>query len=221
MTNGASTPSSRRPEVNKLLHDPDYSLILELDFNNMIPFVLSNIRRKSFFSFFYLAVNLGLLSLTLYIIILGLMENQLPWLMIIKQSIIGILAGSILVIPLHELLHGVAYRILGARSIKFGADMQQLIFFVTADRHVVSGLELQFLAMTPFVVINIVTVILSLFWFPQLKLLSAIFLFSHNIMCIGDFALANYVVLLKTKVYTYDEPENKKSYFYAKTDNWH
>ncbi len=219
MTNVASTPSSQRPEVNTLQHDPAYSLILELDFNNMIPFVLSNIQRRSFFSFFYAFVNLGLLSLTLYIIILGLMESQQSWLMIIKQSMIGIFAGSILVIPLHELLHGVAYRILGARNIKYGADMQQLIFFVTADRYTVSGLELQFLAMTPFTVINIVTGIVSLIWFPHLKLLSAIFLLSHNIMCIGDFALANYVVLKKTKVFTYDEPENKKSYFYAKTDN--
>jgi hypothetical protein len=134
--------------------------------------------------------------------------------MVIKQSLCGLFAGTILVIPLHELLHGLAYRILGARKIRFGADLQQMIFFVTADRYPVSGYELYFLAMTPFLVINMATVIISAVWFPQVILFPAFFLFSHNMMCIGDFALANYVLHARNKVYTFDVTDKKKSYFY-------
>ncbi len=219
MTNDTSARSSRIPDVDKLQNDPGYHQILELDFNDMIPFVLSNIKRKSFISFFYAGVNLGLLSVTLLIIILELIESHQPFLMIIKQSLIGIFAGSILVIPLHELLHGVAYRILGARNLKYGADMQQLIFYVTADRYPISGRELQFLAMTPFMVINIVTVIMGTVWFPHLILFSAFFLLSHNTMCIGDFALVNYVFHQKKTIFTYDEPTTKKSFFYVEIDD--
>ena len=209
-----STRSSRVPDVEKLQHDPGYRQILELDFNDMIPSVLSSIRKRSVISYFFAFLNLGLFVFIILYILLGLIESQLTWSMILKQSLSGLFAGSILVIPLHELLHGLAYRILGARKIRFGADLQQLIFFVTADRYPVSGNELYFLAMTPFFVINMATVAITAVWFPQVILFPAFFLLSHNIMCIGDFALANYVLRAQKKVFTYDETEKKKSYFY-------
>ncbi|MEN8230085.1 MAG: DUF3267 domain-containing protein [Bacteroidota bacterium] len=214
MTNITSGRSSRIPDAKKLQEDPGYRQIMELDFNEMIPFVLSNIKRRSVISFLYAGVTLGTLLFVLLYMILGLIESQLTWLGIIKQSLIGIFAGSFLVIPLHELLHGLAFRIIGARKIKFGADLQQFIFFVTADRYPVSGKELYFLAMTPFLVINTATVAIIAIWFPQVILFPAFLLFSHNIMCVGDFALVNFVHQQRNKVYTFDETDHRKSYFY-------
>ncbi len=214
MTNKATKRASRVPDAEKLEHDSGYRQLLELDFNDMIPFVRSNIRRKSFISIFYAGVNLGLLTLILLNIIFEMTGPGLTLLKIIKQSIIGVFAGSILIIPLHEFLHGIAYRIVGARKIRYGIDLKQFIFFVTADRHTVSGKELQFLAMTPFVVINAVTITIFFAWFPEILFLPAFFLLSHNIMCIGDFALVNFVLLHGRKVITFDETKKKKSYFY-------
>jgi len=214
MTIMVSSRSSRVPDVEKLQQDPGYRQILELDFNDMIPFVLSSIRKRSIISYLYVFLNLGLFVFIILYILLELIGSHLTWTMIVKQSLSGLFAGSILVIPLHELLHGLAYRILGARKIRFGADLQQLIFFVTADRYPVSGNELYFLAMIPFFVINVATITISAIWFPQVILFPAFFLLCHNIMCIGDFALANYVFRAQKKVFTYDETEKKKSYFY-------
>jgi len=214
MTKKASTRASRIPGVKELQNDPSFRQILELDFGDMIPFVLSNIKRRGISSFFYAFVNIGSLVAIVLFLVLELAESHLSWISILKQFGAGVFTGSILVIPVHEFLHGMAFRILGSRKITYGADMQQLIFFVTADRFPVSGRELLFLAMTPFLVINTITIIIVVVWLPQMILFTAFFLISHNIMCIGDFAVVNYVLLHGKKIYTFDDVLGKKSYFY-------
>ena len=216
MTKKASARASRIPGVKELQNDPSFRQILELDFNDMIPFVLSNIKRRGIISFFYALVNIGSLVAIVLFLVLELAESHLSWISILKQFAAGVFTGSILVIPVHEFLHGMAFWILGSKKITYGADMQQLIFFVTADRFPVSGRELLFLAKTPFLVINTITIIIVMVWLPQMILFSAFFLISHNLMCIGDFAMVNYVLLQGKKIYTFDEVLGKKSYFYEK-----
>jgi hypothetical protein len=214
MIKGSRKNPLRRPEADKLHHDPRFTQVLELEFGEMIPFVLTHIKRRSFISLFYAGINMGLLIYILIYTVGGLLGNEITWSSVIKQSLAGIFAGSFLIIPVHELLHGLAYRILGARKIHFGADMNQLIFYVTADRYTVSGSELYFLALFPFVIINIITVLLVILWQPQILLFGSFLLLSHNIMCIGDFAIVNYVQQYKSRVFTYDIVKERKSYFF-------
>lgn len=203
-------------EVIRLEQDPDYKKILELAFGEMIPFVLMQIRRKSFISLFYAGINLGLFIYFLYVLISGLTTGEMKWSQIFRQSIGGIIAGSFLIVPIHELIHGFAYKVLGAKKIHFGADMQQFIFYVTVDRYPVSRRQLYFLAMLPFALINLTAVLILFLWVPQYFLFISLLLLSHNIMCIGDFAVANYVFLVPGKVYSYDVVSEKKSYFFRK-----
>lgn len=207
---------AKKPDADTLQTDRSFTKILELDFSNMIPFVISNIRKGGMIPLFYMTVNaLSLFFIVIYGIWMarsGLSGGgRIFW-----QIGSGVLAGSLLIIPPHELLHGLAYRILGARKIKFGADMQQFIFYVTADRFPITKGELALLAMTPFVLINLVILVVTIYWMPQILLFSASLLLSHNIMCIGDFAILGYAFSLKSKLYTYDDIEKKKSYFYVK-----
>jgi hypothetical protein len=155
-----------------------------------------------------------LLALILLSSITGLEDQTLTWKKVMVQTISGILAGSLLIIPIHELLHGLAYRMLGARKIIFGADLEQMIFFVTTNCYPVSGKQVHLLTMTPFMIINLITIAATVYLFPGGILFSAFFLLSHNIMCIGDFAISGYVSSITGKVYTFDEPEKKISYFY-------
>jgi hypothetical protein len=214
MTNKALFARSKVPDVEALQNEGSYSRILELDFDDMIPFVLSNIKKKGLMSWLFFGVNVfGLFSIGA-ISIWGIYTGWIPWFGFIKQLFLGILAGSIIVIPFHELLHGLAYKIIGAKKIKFGANLQQFFFFVSTDRFPVNRKELYFLALLPFGVLNLVLLMVALFWLPQYSLLFGFLLLSHNLMCIGDFAITNYVMNEKEEVFTYDEPENKKSYFY-------
>jgi hypothetical protein len=206
------------PDVNKLKDDDSYQKIMELNFDDMIPFVMSNIRKPGLFSRIYLVLNiLTVIALILWLVN-GFLEGWLAWITLIKQFIVGVFAGSFLVIPVHELFHGLAYKILGAKKIKFGADLQQLIFYVTADRFPVASRELCFLALLPFAAINAVSLTVAILWVPQLIILLAFFLLAHNIMCIGDFAIVNFTHKEPGKVYSYDEIEQKKSFFYKRVN---
>jgi hypothetical protein len=205
------------PDPKTLRSDPAYQLIKELKFQDIVPFVLEQIRKKTLFPVLYFTVNLGMLAFILILSAKGLADQSLAWKKLFIQAGTGILAGSILVIPFHELLHGLAYRILGARKIIFGADLSQLIFYVTARHYTVSGMQIHLLTLAPFIIINLLTVIATALIFQDGLLFSAFFLLSHNIMCIGDFAISGYVNRTVGRVYTYDEPERKLSYFYQKT----
>ena len=201
-----------------LQEDLSYRMILELDFSEMIPFVLSNIRLRGIIPLFYISINSGFVFFIILYIVWSVRMGPLSAGNIFWQIVAGILAGSIAVIPPHELLHGFAYRILGARKIRFGADFQQFIFYVTADRFPISKRELAFLAMTPFVLMNMVIIALTAAWASHITLFSASLLLSHNIMCIGDFAIISYAFNQKGALYTFDDTVKKKSYFFERKE---
>ena len=203
-------------DVEELLKDDSYEQILELDFDDMIPFVMSNIRKSGIYSRIYMAVNVITLLGLVILVVLGLSQGWLTWSKLVKQFITGVFAGSILIIPFHELFHGLAYWILGAKKIKFGANLQQQLFFVTADRFPVTARELLFLALLPFIIINAVTVSTLILCLPQFIILFGFFLLAHNMMCIGDFAIVNYAQNEGEEIYSYDETERKKSFYYKK-----
>lgn len=205
-----------RPDVDSLQNETLYRKILELDFSEMTPFVLNHIGGKEKAARSFLVINLATAIFIVIYIAWGLTTDHLDGGRIFWQILGGIFSGSILIIAPHELLHGLAYRLLGTRHIRFGVDFQQFIFFVTADRFPISRNELYFLALTPFAVINAAIISMTAIWFTEWTLLSATLLLSHNIMCIGDFALLSFANKHKGEIYTYDEIENKKSYFYEK-----
>ncbi len=216
MTNQVSYEQGGNPDVETLKGDPAFHQILELDFNDMIPFVFKYIRKPGLVPWVFVTLHAAFLAFAIGFVIWGVSEGWLKWTLIIKQSLLGIIAGSIIVIPPHELLHGLAYRMLGAKKIRFGADLHQFIFYVTADRFPISGTQLYLLAMTPFVVINALLIAITALWLPQITLFTAIMLLSHNIMCIGDFAMVNYVRQTPGEIYTFDEIDRKKSFFFKK-----
>lgn len=203
-----------RTTAEELRDDPRYWQVVELEFNQMIPFVLEQIRRRSPVSFFFLIVNLVMLAGIIAYIIQVLSADQLAPGKVIVWSLYGIAAGSLAVVPVHEGIHVLAYKILGAGRVHIGADLEQMIFFVTSDRYPVSGKELSFLALAPFVVINLATVGIVIWISPAFLLFPAFFLFTHNLMCIGDYAVVNFVYLHPRRVYSFDEVEEKRSYFF-------
>lgn len=218
MTNTKAGRAEKKPDAETLERDPAYRKVLDLEFSEMIPFVLDNIRKPGIIPLIYMAVNTGFLVFIIIYIIWSVNHASLQAGNIIWQILAGVLAGSILVIPPHELLHGLAYRILGARKISFGADFKQFIFYVTAHRFPISKKELVFLAMTPFVLINLAIIASAATWASPYTLFFATLLLSHNMMCIGDFAMIGYACSQRGKVYTYDDTKKKTCYFFEKQE---
>jgi len=216
MTNKKPVNFEKRPDAETLENDPGFRKILELDFSEMIPFVLSNIRRPGMIHLFYISLNTISLLFIVFYAVWSVNTGRLNVGGVLLQFFTGMLAGSFLVIPPHELLHGMAYKILGARKIRFGMDLKQFIFYVTADRFTISRRELAFLALTPFVSINAVILSVTAFWATPHLLFSASLLLFHNIMCIGDFAMISYAYNQHGELYTYDDTARKMTLFFER-----
>ena len=91
------------------------------------------------------------------------------------------------------------------------------LFFAVAPEFVVSKREFIPLAIAPFIIINTVLIILlAIFWSDAALsfYLWGIFLM-HSLGCVGDFALIGFFEKMgKRKIYTYDDSDSQKSYFY-------
>ena len=201
--------------VDDLWKSGKYKLIKTLKYNEIVEFIFENIGFKNASSFFYFFYNI----ITLIILIgFGFFFFDAGFKNFFRYLSGGIIAGSILVIPVHELIHGITYKLLGAPKIHFGADFKQMLFYVAADKFVINRNRFYLVAISPFFVINLFTIIF-LFNFSVPLIISALsFLLLHNLMCIGDFALVSFFQRFQDKeLFTYDDHKEMTSYIFEKT----
>jgi hypothetical protein len=119
-------------------------------------------------------------------------------------------------VPLHEYIHVLAYRSQGAVNTSYAANLKKFFFMALADKFVANKKEFEVVALAPFVVISMAAVILFLVLSKEWQLSMAGLLLAHTAMCSGDFGLLSYFEMHKDKqVVTYDDVENKLSYFYG------
>lgn len=200
--------------VEEILRNENLSILKTIHYDSIIGFVFDNIKKRSIPSFFYHSLNLITL-ITLIVVSIFLFSNDdLTFRIFIKYFFSGLVAGSVIVIPFHELFHALAYKIVGAPKILFGMDLKQMIFYVAADRFITGKMQFIIVALAPFVILNLL-VIIWLFNFPSAGniILGITFMLFHNIMCIGDFAMLAYFYRNRKKeLYTFDIPEDRQSF---------
>lgn len=178
-----------------------YEEDFRLGHQEMIGFVQMELRKlKTPLIFVFWLLNililLGLTGLLLYFPV-SLSEA-------VRNTSLGI-AFFFVLIPLHELIHGIIYKICGARHVSYHANPRKLVFYALADRFVVCYPRFMLIAFGPFIVIT--TGLLFLIfqggafwaWFGWGALLM------HTSGCAGDFALASYFfVNRRRQPLTYD-----------------
>lgn len=129
---------------------------------------------------------------------------------------IAVVALFVVILPLHEALHALAYRVTGARDIRWDYSLRILAVWVIAHRFVVSTRAFLFVALAPFVVLNglLVAGALAL---PRYAVLLLFVLLLHLHGCAGDWSLLNFVWLHRERgFWTYDDAERGKSYFFGR-----
>lgn len=120
-------------------------------------------------------------------------------------------------VPLHEWLHGWAYRRLGAPRICYEANWRHFHFVALADRFVVGGREFWLVAFTPFLVITAVFLGLAAFVPPLWALTLWTAALVHAALCGGDFGLASYFWENRRRdVVTYDDVAGQRVHFYER-----
>lgn len=206
---------NNKPDTSDL-NDPDkYQLLKKLDHSEVVHFVIGQLKKFRWPILIFYGFNLILLlsiitySANYFFNPIFSTGNYFIYLFI------GILSGMFLVIPFHEGLHGLAYRLAGAKRVKYGMDLKQMLFYASAPGFVTGKKEFIFIAFLPFFFINTVFVLGSLFGNPPFQWASLVALFVHSTLCIGDFAMVNFFAAYPGyELYTYDEDKTKTSYFY-------
>lgn len=129
----------------------------------------------------------------------------------------GLAFGALfaVILPLHEGLHAAAYRLVGARDVRWDYSLRILAVWVIAHRFVVSTRPFVFVALAPFVVLNALLVAGAVA-FPQQAVLLLFVLLLHLHGCAGDWSLLNFIWLYRERgFWTYDDAEEGRSYFFG------
>ena len=199
--------------VEDLEDESKYRQKLVLSFNDMIPFILDYLKRRSLLTIFFWSACFTFLMIAVSIRIR--IAGYYPGSNIILHSMLGIIIFPVMSVPVHELLHIIPYYLSGARKIRFGMDLRQYLFYVTAHRHVATYNQFRIVALLPFILIS-TTLLVCIYLLPGLwKWSLSLFLFSHATMCAGDISLLNFYYLnRKKKIYTWDDADRKLAFFY-------
>ena len=127
------------------------------------------------------------------------------------------ITGAFLLIPIHELIHALAYKLVGAKTISFGSDIKNFVFFAAADKFVADYKDFQIIALAPVVTITFISIIILFFISGNLVWSFIGLITVHSMFSGGDFGLLSYFHENRDKeIVTYDDVQNKISYFYSK-----
>lgn len=132
---------------------------------------------------------------------------------------IGAVAFSLtFLVIFHELLHGLVLKFAGAPKVSFGMVPGKFIFYAEADRFVLDRKSFMWVAFTPLVVVQIVTILLIISWYSDFLVFFPIMIMCiHSFFCAGDVALVSLFYRFPgQEVYTYDNRKEKTSYYYLR-----
>lgn len=128
---------------------------------------------------------------------------------------LGVLLG-LLLIPIHESIHGIYLKALGSGNVKFEWDILRFRFDCYSDKFVLTKLEYYRLLLAPAIVVTFVLLVLSLI-FSQFLVVFLAMILMHSALCAGDVALVNHLSYLREEqLFIYYDADYRKTIFLAK-----
>jgi len=210
----ATDTNNKNPTPQELEESDKYKKLQEFDHNEMVPFLLENLKNRNPINAFFKHGTMILIALILFVWI-GRWNTSLFFAGLGVGLIFTFTVGLIL----HELLHLLVYKILGAKKTRLKVLWDQGAVAAVADQFVVSEKEFYWLAFTPFVVLTVAGLVALFMTTGWIFYAVSFFLVIHTTACIGDFSLAGYMYENRDQeIYTFDDVENDKSYFFVREE---
>jgi hypothetical protein len=195
-----------------------YKLLDKLEHKELVPFVGVYLNRRTFYSVGYFLVNVVVVAAGTFLFLSKHEAKGFSFPVAFGYLFLGLLL-TLLLIPLHEFIHVMAYRSQGAKKTSYDVILKQFVFLAIADRFVASKKEFEIVALAPFVIISGLLVAAFLVAGQNWQFIIMGMLFMHTLCCAGDFGLLSYMQLNKHKrPVTYDDKASKVSYFYGKEE---
>lgn len=200
------------------LEKEGYSLMVALDHDELIPFLKESFRTSSRVIRWFNVFNILLLFFWIGLFIVDyLSEPGFNWGSRLSYSALGLVL-SLLIIPIHEWIHSLAYKYVGARETSYDANWKKFYFMAMAHKFVANYREFRIVALAPLVVITLAGMISMALPIGLWKFSIASFLLIHSLFSSGDIALLNFFVNNREReMVTYDDKAARMSYFYEKT----
>jgi hypothetical protein len=201
------------PSPEEIENSSSYKLLLTLEYGSVADFVIAQLKSANpiTFSFYALTLSLLIWSLSLRFGLCG----ELSISQVLPYTLAGLILFPLLMIPVHEGIHILVFRILGGRDIRVGADLKNFIVYVTAHRHVVTALPFLVIAASPFIIISVALLASAWSASPPWKWSLSLALLAHTTMCAGDIAMgAFYYTNRSKKIVTWDDAEARVAYFF-------
>jgi hypothetical protein len=143
-------------------------------------------------------------------------SGSFEWQMV--QYLMMGLGMVLLLIPVHEVIHGIVYKLVGAPKVQYGVVWKQAVFYALAHHFVIGFAAFRLVALAPFVIISlslIVAIFLSSgYWFITFFAM----LLLHTLFSGGDFALLSFFKEHQhLEMLTYDDKETGETFFFSKS----
>ncbi|HEX2834654.1 MAG TPA: DUF3267 domain-containing protein [Thermoanaerobaculia bacterium] len=196
------------------LGSDDYTLLGELTHASLAEFVVEYfLRRRTWFIYAHHALSL----LTVTVIIFVALAQQRSWRYCLAAFGLALVSLFLFVLPLHELMHALAYRLAGARDIRWDYSARMLAVWVIAHRFVISAPAFVFVALAPFMVLNGALILGAILW-PGSAVFLLFVLLWHLHGSSGDWSLLNFVWIHRRRgFWTYDDADAGRSWFYGRS----
>jgi len=207
----------KNPTIEELQSSERYELVARLKHDEIKNFVLEQISEttskivKGYMFYQLLMVLTGMFFLARAIVFV--FRNYYEPFFI---SLLAVVFSFSLLIIIHEGLHGIALKLTGAKKVSFGGFFRKFIFYAEADQHVMNRKQFAFVALTPLIVVKIITLIgIVLFWNQPAFYFSLIVMSAHSLFCAGDIGLLSvFHNEPEQEVFTFDVKDEKTSYFF-------
>lgn len=195
------------------LAPPEYELLAEMTHASLGEFLVEYfIRRGSWLTRMHHAMSLATIAA-----IVGVAWHQgKSWGDALQAFGLAFVSLFVIVLPLHELVHALAYRIGGARDIRWDYSWRMAAAWVMAHRFVADRRTFVFVALAPFVAIN-AAILLAALVRPGMAVYLLCLLLWHLHGSSGDWGLLNFIWLHREQgFWTYDDADSGKSWFYGR-----
>lgn len=195
------------------LAPPRYELLREMTHLQLGEFVLEYFfRRLSWVIWMHHAISVA----TLGAIVAVALTQQRSFFRCAGDFFLALLTLFVVILPLHELLHAAAYRLVGARDVRWEWSGRMMAVWVIAHRFVVGTRAFLIVALAPFAVLN-ATLLAHAIVFPQVAVYLLFVLLWHVHGSAGDWSLLNFVWIHRARgFWTYDDADSGKSYFFGR-----
>lgn len=188
-----------------------FQVLVELGHKDLAPFVNQYYwKQRSWVVMFHYAFSLLILGVWVW---LGIQQAYgfEQWLASSGYAVLGFFA----IVPIHELIHGLVYKLNGADDVRFNGSLRQGYVYAIAHHFVANARVFTWVAIAPFIVINLLLVLAALV-FPAYAFHLICVLLLHTAGTSGDFAMLNYLWLHRERaLFTFDDALEQKTYFYA------